>query len=555
MRLPPNARDVGAWTSLLSLITSVCLVSPVSADWQYKSRPDLAPPTLNITIPATKEVETGYLFLAPFGGYPEGTHHGPAQAAPYIFTDNGDLVWSGFTYFSIWATNFQAARYKGQDMLFCFEGSHNAAYGHGHGHTTFLDQNYETILELRAGNHRLTDKHEFHIINEETALIQIYHPVPYNLTAHGGSEEQQWIVDARFQELDIATGKVLYEWSSLEHVDPSEGFLPLNPGQAGAGYNSSDAWDYFHINSVDKDDQGNYLISARDANAAYKINGTTGEIIWQLSGKSSSFKMGPDVEFAFQHHARFQGRSADGTKEIISIYDNSAHGTENGHGHEVHFYNISRGKIIEVDTETWEATIVQAFEPPDDLLSKSQGSTQVLPNGNVLVNWGSEGAVTEFKSDGTPIFHAYMDSGYLGLGVENYRGFRYNWTGIPHEVPAIVALEDGDITNLYVSWNGDTQTKSWRFYEVKGGRRSYLGESKREGFETSLQLSRVGVKAVQAEALDAEGRVLVDTSAVEPELMIHEFKGDSKRKETQQGGGLVPWLTFKGQKFFKTDLK
>ena len=69
----------------------------------------------------------------------------------------------------------------------------------GHGHTTFLNQNYETILELRAGNHRLTDKHEFTIVNETTALIQIYHPVPWNLTAYGGSDEQQWIVDARFQ--------------------------------------------------------------------------------------------------------------------------------------------------------------------------------------------------------------------------------------------------------------------------------------------------------------------------------------------------------------------
>lgn len=104
---------------------------------------------------------------------------------------------------------------------------------------------------------------------------------------------------------------------------------------------------------------GNYLISARDANAAYKINGTTGEIIWQLSGKSSSFKLGPDVEFAFQHHARFVSKSEDGKKETISLYDNSAHGTENGHGREVHFYKYSRGKIIEVDTDTWEATIVQ----------------------------------------------------------------------------------------------------------------------------------------------------------------------------------------------------
>lgn len=298
---------------------------------------------------------------------------------------------------------------------------------------------------------------------------------------------------------------------------------------------------------MDKDDQGNYLISARDANAAYKINGKTGEIMWQLSGKSSSFKMGPEVEFAFQHHARFLARNEDGTKEIISIYDNSAHGTEDGHGHEVHFYKFSRGKIIEVDTKTWEAKIVQAFHPPDGLLSKSQGSTQVLPNGNVMVNWGSEGAMTEFKSDGTPIFHTYMDSGYLGDAVENYRGFRYNWTGIPNEAPAIVALEDEELTSVYVSWNGDTRTQKWRFYEVFRGRRSFIGEVKRESFESVLTLDRVGVKTVQAEALDAEGSVLVDTSAVKPGAMIHQFQGDSETKQ----GGLIPWLTINGEKFFR----
>ena len=180
-------------------VAATLLVSPVTANWRYRSRPDLAPPTLNITIPATNDVEKGLIFVAPFSGYPDGSHHGPLQPAPYIFTDTGDLVWSGYTYYSIWATNFQAARYKGQDVLFCFEGDHNAAYGHGHGHATILDQNYETIRELRAGNHRLMDKHEFTIVDEKTGLIQIYHPVPWNLTSYGGSPEQQWIVDARFQ--------------------------------------------------------------------------------------------------------------------------------------------------------------------------------------------------------------------------------------------------------------------------------------------------------------------------------------------------------------------
>ncbi|PKY02315.1 hypothetical protein P168DRAFT_273416 [Aspergillus campestris IBT 28561] len=492
------------------------LPSLAAADWQFKSRSDLAPPRLNITIPATSDVEQGFLFVAPFAGFPDkpGEMHGPRQAAPYIFRDDGELVWSGYSYYSIWATNFQMARWKGKDVLFCFEGDHNPGYGHGHGHTTFLDQHYETIRELRAGNHKITDKHEFHVINEETALIQIYQPVPMDLTPWGASPEQQWIVDAIIQELDIETGELLFEWSSLEHVLPDEAILPINPGQAGSGYNSSDAWDYFHINSVDKDSEGNYLISARDACAVHKIDGSTGEILWRLGGTKSDFELGDNVAFCFQHHARFI--SKDGSKEVISLYDNAAHGTEDGRGHEVHTHPFSQGKIIEVDTKSWSARIVQAFAPPDGLLSKSQGSTQVQPGGNVLVNWGSEGAMTEFRPDGTPIFHAYMDSGDLGAGVENYRAFRYNWTGLPHETPALVSLVNDDGTTAYVSWNGDTETKVWRFYAAvdEYGSREFLGEAERTGFETALDLGPKAVHAVSAEAIGANGRVLTTTAVV-----------------------------------------
>lgn len=365
---------------------------------------------------------------------------------------------------------------------------------------------------------------------------------------------------------------MLFEWSSLEHVDPSEAFLPLNPGQAGSGYNSSDAWDYFHINSVDKDDEGNYLISARDANAAYKIDGRTSKILWQLSGKSTDFKLGEGVEFAFQHHARYLSRSEDGKKEVISIYDNSAHGTENGRGGEVHFNATSAGKIIEVDTENWTATLVQGFYPPDDLLSKSQGSTQVQPNGNVLVNWGSEGAITEYKPNGEPIFHFYMDSGSLGEGVENYRGFRYNWTGIPHEAPAVVALKDEDEgqTNIYVSWNGDTETKHWRFYEIyANGKREHLGTAERKSFETVLTVERTGIQNVQVVALGAEGEKLVESSVVKPDILIQEYKASESVKgskgksskgnksstkiEKPCGEGFMGWLMFKGQKIIRPE--
>jgi len=187
------------------------------------------------------------------------------------------------------------------------------------------------------------------------------------------------------------------------------------------------------------------------------------------------------TKFCFQHHARWL-EQGDGFEEHHD-------------GSEVHTAPTSSGKIMRLDTKSWTAELVAAYFPPDDLLSKYQGSTQVLPSGNVLVNWGSEGALTEFKANGTPIFHAYVDSGYLDLGAENYRALRYNWTGITNEVPAIVALEGGEGTTIYVSWNGDMEAAAWRFYDVTGdehGSRKLVCEVERTSFETSLLVTLQG---------------------------------------------------------------
>jgi hypothetical protein len=259
----------------------------------------------------------------------------------------------------------------------------------------------------------------------------------------------------------------------------------------------------------------------------YKVNGTSGEIIWTLNGKRSDFAMGKGSKFCFQHHARWIKQADEGEEgvEIISLYDNSAHGTEHGSGREVHTAEESSGKILRVDTNKWTAELVKGYYPPEGykLLSKSQGSTQVLPGGNVLVNWGSEGAVTEYTADGEVVFHAAMDSGDLGVGVENYRAFRFNWTGLPTEEPAVVALEGEEGTAVYVSWNGDTETAVWRFFEVVDGlgSRSFLGEVERKSFETKLVVPGKKIQKVAAEAVDQRGRVLRVTRevGVEPEVL------------------------------------
>ena len=299
--------------------------------------------------------------------------------------------------------------------------------------------------------------------------------------------------------------------------------LPLGEIGAGDGYNTSDAWNYFHINSIDKNADGDYLISARNYAAVFKINGTTGEVIWQLGGLhgGSSFDVHPDAKFAFQHDTRYLWRSKDGSIETISLFDNAAHSAG------LQISPSSRARIIQLNHTAGTAVPVRTFPAPDGLSAWSQGNAQVLSNGNVFVNWGQAGAITEFADDGTVLFHSYLDSSPEGHLVQSYRGFRFNWTGIPIEEPALLAVRENDSVNVYVSWNGDTETAQWSFYATKerdkstagGDTRTLLGKAARTGFETHLELSTAHVDTdhdtlVFAEATDLQGKVLSRTAKV-----------------------------------------
>lgn len=327
--------------------------------------------------------------------------------------------------------------------------------------------------------------------------------------------------------MDIESGEVLFEWASLDHVSPDETALPLPLGQAGIGHNSSTAWDYFHINSITKGDDGHYLLSARHASTIYKINGTDGSIIWRLGGRFSDFTLGDNVTFGFQHHARYlKGGSGEST-EIISLFDNSVYESESAGGgdKEVHLYPYSRGKYIKLDHVAHTATLELAFLPPQGpILSKSQGSLQTLPNGNALINWSSEGQITEYSSNGEPVFHAFLDSGLLQDKLQNYRAFRYNWTGYSPETLAVLA-EEGEAgeVNAYVSWNGDTRTVAWRVSWSERIGWATIRKTQthpKSGFETVIKLTKASssMGPVFVEALGADGQVLQASKSIRTDL-------------------------------------
>jgi Arylsulfotransferase (ASST) len=292
----------------------------------------------------------------------------------------------------------------------------------------------------------------------------------------------------------------------------------------GTGHNSTDALDYFHINSVDRDEDHNYLVSGRHTSTIYKINGTSGDIIWRLGGKNSDFTLTSGVNFGLQHDARFISRSKERDIETISIFDNSGSQINGSTGE---YINKSSGKLLLLNTKTWTATLIQEFSAPDEIFAFSQGGTRFLPNGNVFVNWGSAGAVTEFSPNGTVIFHAYLDSGDLWKNgdVQNYRGFRFNWTGIPNEQPAVTALTHGESTMVYVSWNGDTETRIWEFYGIDSvGKIVLLGKELRDGFETSFYVHSGGDwQSFFTKAIGEDGKVLRKSEIVLVKPYIYPY--------------------------------
>ena len=247
-------------------------------------------------------------------------------------------------------------------------------------------------------------------------------------------------------------------------------------------------------------------------------------MVWRLDGINSSSKPNEGVKFCFQYHASCLQQYND--VEVISLYDNSAHGSEAGGDSELHMAPTSSGKILELNTTSWTSERVQDYYPPDSLLSKSQGPTQVLANCNVLVNWGCEGTVTEFLPNGSAILHPYMHSGNLGVGVQNHRAFRYNWTGLPNEAPGTVILADEHGTSVYVSGNGDTETKFWRILkhaQNAADRTFAIGEVERTSVETVLSIpGKNSHRVFSAVAVDAAGNVIRSTQTARTQRDVYK---------------------------------
>ncbi len=369
---------------------------------------------------------------------------------------------------------------------------------------------------ISAGDGIRADLHAFTITDDDHAIFTGYEVIEHDLT-EVGRPANSYIWESLFQELDIETGEVLFEWRASDHFPFLDAYV--NPNKA----TRNDPWDFFHINMVEKDAEGNYLVSTRYGRCVLYISGKTKEILWRLGGKRNSFKDLSDglaTEFLGQHDAHWYNGH-----EYITMFDNRGDW----------FHKIddeSKAHMIKVDLANMTAELVAQYVHPNHILSTSQGSMQVLPNKHVLVGYGFNGAFTEYSWDGKPLCSAYFGpAGRFGSGdVQSYRDLKYNWTGIPLTTPDI-AHEDGV---LYMSWLGSTKTHSWLLQDsdTADGVFTSVQTTPKQGFETEFDLiagtpMRQYVRAI---AVDEGGTQLSVSAPVDLKDPTAIWNGDASAR-------------------------
>jgi hypothetical protein len=411
---------------------------------------------------------------------------GPGQYGPLIYTPQGRLVWFQRLPAGETAEDLNEQTYEGRRVLTWWRGR-VLSLGFGEGEDLVMNSSYQTVARVKGGNGLRADLHEFQLGPDGVAYITAYNPIRCDLAPVGGSADGT-IVDTAIQEIDMRTGLVRWEWHSLDHVAVSE-------SQTSAP--KSAPWDWFHLNSIDREPDGNLFISARNTWTGYQLEGGSGKILWRLGGNQSSFKMGPGTTTAWQHDGRIL---SDGE---ITLFDD-------GSNPPVHAQ--SRGVRIALDANTHEARLRRAYAHPGlPLLASSQGNVQTLANGNTVVGFGGVPQITEYAPDGTLLFDAH-----LPYEMIFYRSYRFAWSGRPLTPPAILANlnNTGEETIVHMSWNGATEVSGWRVLAgMRPGSVTAQAALAASEFEsTAIVPKKYAYAAVQA--LGSSGQVLATSPTV-----------------------------------------
>lgn len=471
------------------------IINDPSQVWSFVSAPNLHPMKIivNTFKPGTS---SGMVFLAPYGFSSQAMY---GQSGALIVDNEGNPVWfRPLSSPNLMNTDFRVQKYKCKPVLTFWQGTlvTPPAYTNLPGGSSepgscyyILDNTYRVIKTVSARRGYTSDIHEFLLTPRNTALFLSTKKVPMDLTPYGGVKDG-FVQDFAIQEVNLQTNKLVFFWNALKHIPLTETFQSV-PTETSI----NKVWDAYHLNSIGlTDNVEDIIVSSRSTWTIYKINKPTGNIIWRLGGKNSSFTIGSGAEFSWQHDARFLPNN------LISLFDDNSNVTSN-------VPPFSHGLILQLDFVNKTAELYRSYYHDPNIVVASQGNLQSLPNGNKFVGWGQSQYYSEFSADGNnqlnPALNLLYDA-QMPNGNYSYRAYRNKWVGKPFYPPSIGVTAN----HVYASWNGSTETTQWQVFAGSNCKNLSLIEvAAKTGFETDIPVSNNG-PFFQVRALNANGKVI-----------------------------------------------
>lgn len=268
-------------------------------------------------------------------------------------------------------------------------GSHLGITGNGtRANIRIFDKDLNLLESFQMGNGYIAGPHEFMIQPNGNFICVAQNPIPMDMSkiVEGGNPNA-FIVSNVIQEFD-KDKNCIFQWRAIDHIEITESYLKL----------TDPVISYAHINALEVDRDGNWLISPRHTASIMKINRLTGEIMWRFGGKKTDFtvigdeKNGPEY-FSYQHDIR---RLKNGD---ITFFDNGNLKTP----------QYSRGVRYRLDEENKIATLVWQYRNTPDVYAGQQGSVQTFDDGSYLIGWGTatqanQVGLTELDPQGNKTF-------------------------------------------------------------------------------------------------------------------------------------------------------
>ncbi|MFC2008908.1 aryl-sulfate sulfotransferase [Chloroflexota bacterium] len=248
--------------------------------------------------------------------------------------------------------------------------------------------------------------HDFFRMKNGNTMVIRWVPMPDDVTKKvkggiPGSEREGIMWSDALREID-PDGRIVWEWTAYEHMDPELDVLCPLCGRA--------RW--ANANSVFVMDNGDVVLSQRFTNSVIIVDRKTGDIRW---------RWGPG-EIAHQHDAQVLDNGN------ILLYDNGLHRLCPND------FVSTHSQVVEVEPSSKAIVWRYRDESPMDFYSFACSGAQRLPNGNTLICQSFGARIFEVTYTGDVVWE-YIPPFYYShpeLGWSNFvfRAYRYACDGV-----------------------------------------------------------------------------------------------------------------------------